>query len=220
MENVQRIKELLKVHYPQLTEPELINEISSFGRLGSVKQGDILIDLDEEISFLPLLYNGVIRVHREDDEGRELLLYYLEAGNTCASSLTCCMAHKRSAIRAEAEEDTDFISIPINYVDKWIAVYKSWKDFIMNTYSVRFEELLKTVDELAFKKLDERLLHYLQDKAKVTGSHTLQIAHRQIAYDLNSSREVISRLLKQMERMKYIQLGRGRIELLELELND
>ena len=208
------IDEVLSTFFPHLSEPGLVEEILKEGSLDVVEQGEILIDLDEQIRYLPLIYNGAIKVHREDDDGNEILLYYLESGNTCASSLTCCMNRKKSTIRAEAEEDTYFVSIPIDFVDIWLVKYKSWKDFIMNTYSQRFEELLKTVDELAFRKLDERLLHYLEDKAKVTGNNILNVAHREIAYDLNSSREVISRLLKQLEKMGDIKLGRGKIELI------
>lgn len=214
MEMTKNVKDVLDIFFPHLSESELKEEIISVGRMDMVEQGEILIDLEEQIKFLPLIYNGAIKVHREDNDGNEILLYYLESGNTCASSLTCCMSKKKSTIRAEAEEDTYFISVPIDYVDIWLVKYKSWKDFIMNTYSQRFEELLKTVDELAFRKLDERLLHYLEDKAKVNGSRVLSVAHREIAYDLNSSREVISRLLKQLERIGDIKLGRGKIELM------
>ena len=220
MEELKDIKTILDLYFPQLREEELKEEISRVAKVSVVHQGEILIDLDEQITFLPLIYRGALRVHREDDEGQEILLYYLEPGHTCASSLTCCMNRKKSTIRAEAEEDTHFIAIPIEYLDQWLIKYSSWKDFIMNTYSQRFEELLKTVDELAFKKLDERLISYLQDKASVTGSNNLIVAHRQIAYDLNSSREVISRLLKQLERNGKIKLGRGKIELLDNDLAD
>ena len=208
------IKEILVSHFPQLLEPELQDEIVQVGKIKTVEQGEILIDLDEVIRFLPLIYSGTIKVHREDDEGKEILLYYVEAGNTCAQSLSCCMTNKRSTIRAEAEEETEFISIPIDKLDEWMSKYPSWKEFIMGTYSFRFEELLRTVDELAFKKLDERLLHYLMHKAKISGNQVLSVSHREIAYDLNSSREVISRLLKQLENLGEIKLGRGKIELL------
>jgi len=209
----QNIKQILEIHYPELMEDALREEIEKVGVIEKVDQGEIVIDLDEVISHLPLLYKGTIKVHREDEEGNEILLYYLEAGNTCATSLTCCLSKKKSTIRAEAEEETWYISIPISYLDEWMLKYQSWKEFIMNTYALRFEELLLTVDELAFNKLDQRLLHYLEDKVKVSGSNTITVSHREIAYDLNSSREVISRLLKQLERMGDIKLGRGKIEM-------
>ncbi len=209
----QNIKDILDLHYPELIEDGLREEIEKVGKIVNIHQGEIVIDLDEIISHLPLLYSGTIKVHREDEEGNEILLYYIEAGNTCATSLTCCMAKKKSTIRAEAEEETWFISVPISYMDEWMLKYQSWKEFIMNTYAFRFEELLHIVDELAFNKLDQRLLHYLEEKVKVSGSNILNVSHREIAYDLNSSREVISRLLKQLEKMGEIKLGRGKIEI-------
>lgn len=215
MENNQDISEIISLYFPQFKEIDLVEEIKDVGRLRKVSEGEILIDIDEKITHLPLLYKGAIKVHREDHDGNEILLYYLEPGNTCASSLTCCMDKKISTIRAEAEEDTYYISVPIDCIDKWMIRYTSWKDFIMSTYAQRFEELLLTVDELAFKRLDDRLIHYLEDKAKVTGNNTLSVSHREIAYDLNSSREVVSRLLKQLEIMGEIELGRGKIELLQ-----
>jgi CRP/FNR family transcriptional regulator len=211
----RNIKEILDHYFPQLTENELKEEIQQVGKVKRVDQGDIVIDIDEKITHLPLIFEGTINVHREDDDGNEILLYYVESGNTCAQSLTCCMSDKKSTIRAEAEEETWFISVPINYLDHWLVKYKSWKEFIMSTYAFRFEELLKTVDDLAFKKLDERLLAYLEEKAKVSGNNVLNVSHRDIAYDLNSSREVISRLLKQLENNRKISLGRGKIELLK-----
>lgn len=210
------LKQIIQEQFPQFTEEDLIDEMSDVSHIEEVSRGEILIDFEEEIKFLPLIYKGAVRVHREDEDGREILLYYLEQGNTCASSLTCCMSNKKSNIRAEAEEDVSFISIPIEYLDIWLVKYPSWKEFIMNTYATRFEELLKTVDELAFNKLDERLLSYLKEKSKISGNSTLEISHRQIAYDLNSSREVISRLLKQLERTGNIRLGRGKIELINI----
>ena len=209
----RNIRDILEKYYPQLTENELKEEIVRVGKIRKVEQGEIVIDMDETISILPLIYKGTVKIHREDDDGNEILLYYVEAGNTCAQSLTCCMSRKKSTIRAEAEEETWFIAIPVSYLDDWLVRFKSWREFIMFTYGFRFEELLRTVDELAFKRLDQRLLQYLIDKAKVLDSQILNISHREIAYDLNSSREVISRLLKQLENMGEIKLGRGKIEL-------
>lgn len=216
--STESIREILEKHFPQLMEEDLKSDIERVGKVMKVEQGDILIDLDEVIKQLPLIFEGTIKVHREDDDGSEILLYYVEAGNTCAQSLTCCMSEKRSNIRAEAEEPTRFISIPIEFLDTWLVKYPSWKEFVLGTYAYRFEELLNTVDELAFRKLDERLINYLNDKVKISGSNVLNISHRQIAYDLNSSREVISRLLKQLEKMGEIKLGRGKIEMKDSQI--
>jgi CRP/FNR family transcriptional regulator len=125
------------------------------------------------------------------------------------------MSGKRSTIRAVAEDDTEYLSIPVRYSDEWMVKYKSWKDFVMNTYSDRFEELLKTIDQLAFKKMDERLAKYLHDKSVLHNQSEIHISHQEIASDLNTSREVISRLLKQLERIGSIKLGRNRIIILK-----
>lgn len=210
------IRDIVLKSFPQFTEDGLVDEISSVGRLELVVKGEILIDLGEKIEFLPLIYKGIVHVHREEEDGREILLYYLEPGQTCATSLSCCMSNSQSTIRAEAEEDIEFISVPIMHLEDWMIKYQCWREFVMGTYALKFEELLKTVDELAFRKLDERLIHYLSDKSEITGTNSLNISHQQIAYDLNSSREVISRLLKQLEKLGNIKLGRERIETLEL----
>jgi len=149
---------------------------------------------------------------REDADGNELLLYYLQAGETCAMSLTCCMAFKRSEIRAIAQEDVLMLTIPVDYMEEWMK-YRDWRSFVMNTYRLRFEELLEALDSIAFLKMDERLWKYLQEKAQTLDTTEINISHQDIAYDLNSSREVISRLLKQMERKGMLNLGRNKIEL-------
>ncbi len=200
--------------FPAYFEDGLKNEIIKTGRIHTVEPGEIIMDIGQIIDTIPLVINGSIKVLREDDDGNEIFLYYLEKGQACATSITCCYAGQKSTIRAVAEDKTEYISIPVQYSDEWMLKYKTWKNFVMNTYSERFEEMLKTIDQLAFKKMDERLSKYLQDKADLHGNKELNISHQQIAYDLNTSREVISRLLKQLERIGDIKLGRNRIELL------
>ena len=173
------------------------------------------MDIDQSIDQIPLVLKGSLKISREDDEGNEILLYYLEPGHSCATSLTSCYSGQRSTIRAIAEDDSEYLAIPAQYSDEWIIKYPSWKNFVMNTYSERFEELLKTIDQLAFKKMDERLSKYLHDKAELHDNSVIHISHQEIAYDLNTSREVISRLLKQLENMGAIKLGRNRIVILE-----
>jgi len=141
-------------------------------------------------------------------------VYYIGAGETCAMSLTCCMAYKRSEIRAMAQVKLTIIAVPVNFIDEWMT-YRDWRAFVMNTYRLRFEELLETVDIIAFKKMDERLWKYLQDKRNLSDSDEIFTSHQDIAYDLNSSREVISRLLKQLERKGILKLGRNRVQMLK-----
>ncbi len=144
-------------------------------------------------------------------DASELILYYLQAGETCAMSLTCCLANQKSEIRAVAEEDSEIILLPAQLLDSWMLKYPTWKNFVMQTYQDRFVELLNAIDSIAFKKMDERLLQYLIDKSTINNNHVLETTHQKIAEELNSTREVISRLLKQLENQEKIELGRNRI---------
>lgn len=201
--------------FPVFFEEDLKKELNSVSKIFSADAGDIIMDIDQSIDMIPLVVKGSIKIIREDAEGNEILLYYLEPGKACATSITGCLSGQRSTIRAIAEEQTKYLGIPAHYSDTWISKYESWKNFVMNTFSERFEELLRTIDQLAFKKMDERLAKYLHDKADLHESCEIHISHQEIAYDLNTSREVISRLLKQLERIGSIKLGRNRIIILD-----
>jgi CRP/FNR family transcriptional regulator len=202
---------------PVYFEDELKKELKQVSDVHIAEPGDIIMDIGQKIENIPYVLEGSIKILREDEEGSEIFLYYLEPGHACATSITCCFTGQKSTIRAIAEDRTSFISIPVFLSDEWMLRYKGWKNFVMNTYAERFEELLKAIDQLAFKKMDERLVKYLHDKAEIHGSTRIRISHQEIAYDLNTSREVVSRLLKQLERMGEIKLGRNRIELLNGE---
>jgi CRP/FNR family transcriptional regulator len=171
------------------------------------------MDTGQYIKSIPLLLSGSIKIIRQDDTDGEILLYYVGSNETCAMSLTCCMAHQKSRIRAIAEEDTEMITVPVEKMDEWMIKYESWKNFVMQTYNARFDELLRTIDSIAFQKVDERLENYLKSKGELTESKLLVVSHQQIAEELNSSREVISRLLKHLEKNGKIKLGRNKIEL-------
>jgi len=209
-------QELINMYFPLFLESNLRREIEDVALLKKTHAGDVLIDIGQKISTIPLVTKGSIKIIREDKEGRELFLYYVEPGNTCAVSLTCCVSGQKSSIRAIAEEDTEYMAIPLRYLDEWMIKYPSWKAFVMGTYANRFEELLRAIDQLAFKKMDDRLIKYLRDKAMLHGQNLLYISHQDIAYDLNTSREVVSRLLKQLERQNKIKLGRNKIDILTL----
>lgn len=206
--------EMLKANYGHLFENDLIEEIARVGTLRSVPEGTILINLGQYVKAMPLLLNGAIKILRNDDEGDELLLYFLERGDTCAMTLTCCLGHKKSEIKAVAEIDTELIMIPIEKMEIWTAKYKTWRQFVFESYHTRLMEMLETIDNIAFLKMDERLLKYLKDKAIVNRSTTIKNTHQEIAFELHTSRVVISRLLKKLENQKKIQLNRNQIELL------
>ncbi|WP_228850727.1 Crp/Fnr family transcriptional regulator [Aegicerativicinus sediminis] len=207
--------EMLKTNYGHLFENELIEEIARVGTLRSVPEGTVLISIGQYVKSMPLLLNGAIKIMRNDNDGDELLLYFLERGDTCAMTLTCCLGHKKSEIKAVAEVDTELIMIPIEKMELWTAKYKSWRQFVFESYHTRLMEMLETIDNIAFLKMDERLLKYLKDKAIVNRSTTIKNTHQEIAFELHTSRVVISRLLKKLENQKKIQLNRNHIELLD-----
>jgi CRP/FNR family transcriptional regulator len=173
------------------------------------------MDIGQEIYFMPLVLTGAIKVIREDDEGNELLLYFLEKGDTCAMTLTCCLGQSRSQIRAIAELDTEILMIPIDKMESWL-VYKSWRDFVFESYNTRLYEMLDAIDTLAFMNMNERLYKYLKNKVIIKKDKTLSVSHQDIAYELNTSRVVISRLLKQLENEGKVKLLRNKLEVLEM----
>jgi len=209
------ISELLRSHFPQIAERALVEEIVDAGKLMHFKGGEIILDFGSYIKLVPLVISGSIKVTREDEsEGKELLLYFLGPGETCSMSFTCCMMHKQSEIRTEAVEDTSLIGIPITYLDTWMTKYQSWKNFVMQTYDTRMVELVKVLDSVAFGDMDSRLMKYLEARAKSTGSQVIQATHQEIASDLNASREAVSRLLKKLETIGHVELGRNQVNIL------
>lgn len=210
------MNESLEQNYGYLFEPELLREIEAVSIFKKVNQGNVLMDIGETIKAMPLLLKGAIKILREDEDGDELLLYFIEKGDTCAMTFSCCLGSSKSEIRAVAESDTELLMIPVQHMETWMGKYKSWQRFILDSYHTRVIELLETVDTLAFLKMDERLLKHLQDKAKVTHDDLILTTHQEIAYDLHTSRVVISRLLKKMEKEGKIELYRNQIRVLEL----
>jgi CRP/FNR family transcriptional regulator len=164
---------------------------------------------------MPLLVEGSVKVSRENDDGRELFLYYLHPGEACTMSFTCCMMNKKSQIRTVAEDNVMMIGIPVRYMDEWMSRYQSWKNFVLTSYDERMLELIQAIDSMAFQHMDERLLEYLEKRAQAQQSESIEATHQEIAYDLNASREAVSRLLKQLERSGRVKLGRNRIELVK-----
>lgn len=197
-----------------LFEPELMKEIDSVAKVVTVKADEVIMDYGQIVRTMPIILAGSIKVYRMDEDGKELLLYYVNANESCAMTFTCCMEQRPSEISAVAEEDVEMIAIPVDYMDKWMMKYVTWKNFVMGTIHERFNELLKTIDLIAFQKLDERVKHYLQQKAKNSGSKLLNLSHEEIATDLATSRVVISRLLKALENDGKLLLYRNQIKLL------
>jgi len=206
--------EAFKKKLSGIFEKNLIEEIIEYGKPMSFKEGEIIIDYGKKMRFMPLVITGTIRVMRMDEEGREILLYYLGSNDSCAMAYACCMEDKKSEIKAIAEDNVEIMAIPHDKLDEWLVKYPSWKSYVFNSFTQRFNELLKSLESIAFHKLDERLINYLKAKAKVTGKNSILLSHNQIAEEMGTSRVVISRLLKQLENDKKLILYRNEIKLL------
>lgn len=204
----------LKNKLSHFLEKKLIDEIISEGKIMNFKEGDVIMDYGKRVKFMPLILSGSIRVMRRDEEDREILLYYLSSNESCAMAYACCMEDKKSEVKAIAEENVEIIAIPHEKLDEWLIKYPSWKSYIFNSFTQRFNELLKSLESIAFHKLDERLIKYLKKKVKLSGKTSIPLSHNQIAEEMGTSRVVISRLLKQLENEKKLVLYRNEIKLL------
>ncbi len=196
------------------TDSRLLDDIEKFARVKFIKRDAILMAPGDEVFFVPIVQQGVLRIVRQNDEGKEIFLYHLYPGQTCAMAINCCQGHKKSSIKAIAEEDSEILQIPVNLVDDWFK-YPEWKTFVNSTYSNRFAELIEVIDLIAFSNMDKQVMHYLNERARAVGSKAIYITHQQIADELHTHREVISRLLRTMEQKNMLKLGRNTIELLE-----
>ena len=209
------IKDLNHI-YGGIFESALIQEINQVGTYREIKAGTEIIRSGEYIKSIPLLLSGAIKVIREYDDGEELLLYYVEEGNTCSMSMSCCVEQRKSQIKAVAELETLLIMIPIKKMEEWLGRYQSWRTFVFSNYQNRIEEVLQSLERVAFERLDERLEDYLREKARINSERSVYQTHKEIAEELHSSRVVISRLLKKLEQMGHIKLHRNHIELINL----
>ena len=195
-------------------EPDLINEIHQYGEVMNFKEGEIIMDYGKYIRMMPMIIKGTIKVLRMDENGNEILLYYLSDNESCSMAYSCCIEAKKSEVKAVAEDDVELIAIPHNKLDEWLCKYPSWKNYILRSFNERFLELLKSIESIAFNKLDVRLIAYLKDKQRLSGSNVIRVSHYIIADELATSRVVISRLLKQLENDKKIILYRNELKLL------
>ena len=200
--------------FDSIFEPALITEMHQFGEIKFFKEGDIIMDYGKYIRMMPIIIKGTIKVLRMDESGKEILLYYLSSNESCSMAYSCCIEAKKSEVKAIAEEDVELIAIPHIKLDEWLCKYTSWKNYIMRSFNDRFIELLKSIESIAFHKLDERLVEYLKEKQRLSGSSVIKASHNLIADELATSRVVISRLLKQLENSKKIILYRNEIKLL------
>jgi CRP/FNR family transcriptional regulator len=206
--------EELQQSYGNQFEPALIEEINDVSLLIEIAEGHDLIKPGQYIRSMPLLLSGSIKIMRPDADGDGLLLYYLEKGDTCAMTMTCCLGNTKSEIHAVTETPAKLLMIPIAKMEEWSGKYKTWRNFVFNSYHTRMMELLESIDNIAFNNMDERLENYLSEKIKIINSKHLYTTHKEVANDLHTSRVVISRLLKKMENNHKIRLHRSFIEVL------
>ena len=203
-------KKKLQQLFPNLEEG-LLGEMVKHGTVLEIKAGETLLKVGQTIRSTMLILEGLVKLYREDNEGKEFFIYHLDAGQACSLSMVCAAKQETSEVLAKALTDATVLAIPLEYMDQWMSKYKSWYQFVITSYRNRFEELLKTIDAIAFTNMDERLEYYLKKQVEKLGNN-LKITHQEIANDLNSSREVISRLLKKMETKGWLTIHRNSIE--------
>jgi CRP/FNR family transcriptional regulator len=209
------LREKLNDYYANIFEPELIDEIVKVGFIEKIKAGNHLIDIGEDLTHIPLILSGVVKIIRKEKDGDELVLYFLERGDTCAISFVNCINRKKSIFKGVVENDTEAIFLPVDKIDNWLVRFKSWRFFIIDSYHFRLIEMVESIDSLAFMNMNQRVFKYLTDKAKINRDVDLTITHQQIADDLNTSRVVVTRLLKQLHEDGKIYSTRNKIKVLD-----
>jgi len=212
--SISFLKKQLHKHFDDIFETRLINEIAQNGIYKTYKKGEMLIDIGDEMTHIPIILKGLIKVLREDMHEAEILLYFLEEGDTCAISFVNCINQSKSMFRASVEEDTECVLFPVSKIEDWLIKYKSWRVFIIDSYNERLLELGEAIRSLAFLKLDDRVYTYLKKQVDLKETEKLFITHQEIANDLHTSRVVVSRLLKALEHEGKIKLGRNKIDIL------
>ncbi len=202
--------EHLKLKFPGI-EQELLQQISEHSEVKEVESGEILIRTGQHLKSAIIVLRGAIKIYREGEEGGEFFLYYLHSGQACAMSMSCLRHQEQSQVMGMAVEDSEVLMVPMMKINEWVREYQSWQEFVINSYRNRFEEVLAVLDSVAFRGMDERLEFYLMKEAKRIKGNNLSISHQAIANDLNTSREVVSRLLKKMEQRGLLELHRNNI---------
>lgn len=205
----------ISFHFPTL-EKELVQELIEVSDVKTFSEGDVIMRTGQNIRSAILVLEGLVKVYREDEEGNEFFMYYLDAGKACAISLVCTLGKETSGLMAKAVSEAAILSVPLRYVDEWMGKYKSWAQFAVSSYRERFDELLQTIDHIAFRNMDERLVYYLKRHKEMLKTNTVTTSFTEIAQELNSSREVISRLMKKLAENGVVRQHRSYVEILDL----
>lgn len=201
--------------FPDL-ETGLQQELQEKGRILQVRPGETLLQTGQHIRNTMIVLEGIIKLYREDDEGNEFFMYHLHPGDGCALSLICDRTFRASAVTAKAVTDATLLVVPLEHTENWMRQYRTWYHFVVGTYRKRYEELLETIDHIAFRNMDERLEFYLRRHRDSLKTNVLKITNTEIAQELNSSREVISRLMKKLSEDGKVRLLKNGIEILKL----
>ncbi|MBL0883709.1 MAG: Crp/Fnr family transcriptional regulator [Chitinophagaceae bacterium] len=208
--------EIIRKHFP-FFEKKLQEQIADAGEVREFEPGEVLMKTGQNIRSTMLVLSGLIKIFREDEEGNEFFMYYLQPGQACALSMVCAIKQETSQIMAKTSAKTEVITIPLAYMDEWMAGYKSWYHFVVSSYRDRFEDMLQTIDHIAFRNMDERLVFYLQQHQNTLKSNIVSASFTEIAQELNSSREVISRLMKKLAEKGMIKQYKSHIEIIQLQ---
>lgn len=195
-------------------EKELIQELFQFGDVKYFSAGDVIMDYGKYVRMMPIILSGTVKVFRKDDNGREILLYYLSDNESCSMAYSCCISAKKSEVKAVAEDDGKYLVIPFVKLNDWLCKYEGWRTYIFNSFNERFTELLNSIDIMAFGNMDTRIRQYLMEKYERSGSTSIKVSHYKIAEELATTRVVISRILKNYENDKKLILYRNEIKLL------
>jgi CRP/FNR family transcriptional regulator, anaerobic regulatory protein len=206
----------LSKHFPSL-EKALKAEIIQVADVKTLAPGELLIRTGQNIRSALLVLDGTVKIYREDDQGNEFFMYYIDAGKACAISLVCALGQETSGLMAKAVTEATLVSIPVQYVDEWMGKYKSWAQFALSSYRERFDELLQTIDHIAFRNMDERLVFYLKRHQQQFKTDKIDLSFTEIAQELNSSREVISRLMRKLADKGVVKLMGSYVEFVDLE---
>lgn len=207
------ISEVRKI-YSSIFESSLLKEIEEKSMTFSANAGQGLIKMNQPITVVPLMISGILKVSRENEAGQDLVLYYVKPGEGCAMTLSCGMMSQPSQVKGTAEEDLSMLCVPVQVMEEWMLKYPSWKKFVMGTIVNEYIGIIKSVDDVTFKKMDERLINFMKEKSKLSGSSLINLSHQQIADEMGTNRVVISRLLKKLENDKKLLLFRNQIKLL------
>jgi CRP/FNR family transcriptional regulator len=208
---VQKLNE----YYATVFESDLIDEIVNVGYIDKLKTGELLLNVGDNMTHIPLILTGVVKVIRKDKNGYELVLYFLEKGDTCAISFVNCINRSKSMFKAIVEKDAEIVFLPVEKIESWLIKYKSWRQYIIDSYHFRLIEMVESIDSLAFMKMHDRIFKYLTDKVKINKDVSIEITHQEIANDLNTSRVVVTRILKQLHDEGKIYSSRNLIKVLD-----